>query len=94
MLMVELENTVVGKKLSEIRDVDFGTCYPLIAEETHFDPDATIVGIVCSEFGGEWITDGTAAWEPKICDYCGKPTYYSDAEDQDIENTCDCEDDE
>lgn len=64
----ELKNTVIGKKLSECADINFSTCYPLVARDAIDNPDAEVIGIVCAEFGsrdeewGKWDTDGNVAW--------------------------------
>ena len=65
---------VIGKKISETKNIDFGTCYPLVAENDTDNKNAKIIGIVCAEFGdgifdkysrriGTYETDGNTAWE-------------------------------
>lgn len=68
-MVSELREMVVGKKMRDCVDVDFRTCYPVVARRATHAKNPTIIGVVCSEdgshseyYGEFWETDGDVAW--------------------------------
>lgn len=65
MTLDELKQTVIGKRLCDVENVDFETCYPVV-KTRNYGKKSLIIDVVCAEGGSyddgrTWVTDGNVA---------------------------------
>lgn len=71
-----LKKLVIGKKLRDVANVNFDTCYPVVARK-NYTLESKIIDVVCAEsdsvtdYGETWATDGSVAIFTKKIDSNG-----------------------